>query len=303
MRDHFTVVSVVHSWLLQSYTEVFEKALGRLPFGGYSRQYLEFRHPVQMDLRPRQRQSFTGFTEAEVEKMEEYFKESKERTLDHEFCKNLARGFNRSSGRASKPAVKWTEIENWFREKHEIFNTIPLDEANNPNVVPQASVPQASAPQASAQKVIEESEDEKGEEISGLEFEARSTKDGAWYDVDAFLSHRFLSSEEIEVCVRFVGFGSDEDEWVSVRDVRERSVTLEHSECQKLKVGDRVLCFQEREDEAKYYEAHIVEIEKRWHDIRGCRCRFLVRYGHDNSEETVQLRRLCCRPSVLARFD
>ena len=48
-----------------------------------------------------------------------------------------------------------------------------------------------------------------------------------------------------EVRVRFAGFGAEEDEWVNVKKaVRERSVALEHSECQKVKVGDLVLCFQ-----------------------------------------------------------
>lgn len=48
-----------------------------------------------------------------------------------------------------------------------------------------------------------------------------------------------------EVLVRFVSLGSEEDEWVNIRKaVRERSVTLEHSECNKVKVGDLVLCFQ-----------------------------------------------------------
>lgn len=45
--------------------------------------------------------------------------------------------------------------------------------------------------------------------------------------------------------MRFIGFGSDEDEWVNVKEsVRERSLGLEHSECHTLKVGDLVLCFQ-----------------------------------------------------------
>ena len=48
-----------------------------------------------------------------------------------------------------------------------------------------------------------------------------------------------------EVCVRFVGFGAEEDEWVNVKKaVRQRSIPLEHSECHKVKVGDLVLCFQ-----------------------------------------------------------
>ena len=48
-----------------------------------------------------------------------------------------------------------------------------------------------------------------------------------------------------EVRVRFVGFGAEEDEWVSIKKaVRERSIPLEHSECHMVNVGDLVLCFQ-----------------------------------------------------------
>ncbi|GAU14254.1 hypothetical protein TSUD_308140 [Trifolium subterraneum] len=100
-----------------------------------------------------------------------------------------------------------------------------------------------------------------------------------------------------EVRVRFVGFGAEEDEWVNIKNsVRERSVPFENTECSNLKVGDPVLCFQERRDQAIYYDSHIVEIQRRMHDIRGCRCHILIRYDHDNSEEKVRLRRLCHRP-------
>lgn len=48
-----------------------------------------------------------------------------------------------------------------------------------------------------------------------------------------------------EVRVRFAGFEKDQDEWINVRNgVRERSVPLESSECDKVKVGDLVLCYQ-----------------------------------------------------------
>lgn len=53
------------------------------------------------------------------------------------------------------------------------------------------------------------------------------------------------SCSKQEVHVRYVGFGAEEDEWVNARDsVRVRSVALEHSDCQKVKVGDLVVCFQ-----------------------------------------------------------
>lgn len=45
--------------------------------------------------------------------------------------------------------------------------------------------------------------------------------------------------------MRFSGFNNTEDEWVNVKTaVRERSIPLEPSECQKVEVGDLVLCYQ-----------------------------------------------------------
>ncbi|MBA0668821.1 hypothetical protein Goklo_001699, partial [Gossypium klotzschianum] len=73
-----------------------------------------------------------------------------------------------------------------------------------------------------------------------------------------------------EVRVRFVGFGAEEDEWVNVKKaVRGRSIPFEHSECCKVMVGGLVLCLQERRDQSIYYDAHVLEIERKTHDIRG----------------------------------
>ncbi|KAK3040970.1 hypothetical protein RJ639_029080, partial [Escallonia herrerae] len=167
--------------------------------------------------------------------------------------------------RAGKPILKWTENRQQDHALH-ASNKLP--------VLPEA---------CTLKKVDDISPIFRGgkvTDLSELEFEARSSKDGAWYDVDRFLTHRFLSSGEAEVRVRFVGFGSEEDEWINVKEaVRERSVALEHSECQRLKVGDL-----ERREQARYYDAHILEIQRRLHDIRGCRCLFLIRYDHDNIE-------------------
>ncbi|KAK4423895.1 protein SAWADEE HOMEODOMAIN1 [Sesamum alatum] len=250
-----------------------------------------------MDLRPRQRQTFNGFTKSEVLKMEQLLNEFKEQSLEDEFCKKLARGFNRSSGRAGKPVVKWTEIQSWFEKNQQqaLFKETSVDVAKKSPIAPDALI----LSKATGNSRMPEGE--KGEDPSGLEFEARSSADGAWYDVDEFLSHRILSSGEAEVRVRYVGFGAEEDEWVKLESVRERSVPLEHSECGKVKVGDLVVCFQEKQDQARYFDAHVIEIQRRLHDIRGCRCLFLIRYDHDNTEETVRLRRLCCRPNILRK--
>ncbi|CAK9153504.1 unnamed protein product [Ilex paraguariensis] len=101
-----------------------------------------------------------------------------------------------------------------------------------------------------------------------------------------------------EVRVRFSGFGNGEDEWVNVkRAVRERSIPLEPSECHRVKVGDIVLCYRENEDHALYSDARVVEIERKLHDIKGCRCIFVVRFNYDHAEEKVELSRICCRPT------
>ncbi|XP_055820514.1 protein SAWADEE HOMEODOMAIN HOMOLOG 2-like [Solanum dulcamara] len=243
-----------------------------------------------MELRPRKRQQFSGFTEAEIEKMENELKQSGEQVFDKEFCKKLAEVFSRSKGRAGKLIVKWTEVQTWFQNRQKsCLSKDNSAEANRklPDVTEECALP----------------EGKKVPDLSDLQFEARSSVDGAWYDVDTFTSHRYLSSGEPEVLVRYVGFGPEEDEWINVRkSVRERSVPLENSECVKVRVGDSVLCFQEGKDNARYVEARILEIQKKFHDIRGCRCLFLILYDHDNTQEIVHLRRLCFRPSILGRL-
>ncbi|GFP82892.1 protein sawadee homeodomain homolog 1 [Phtheirospermum japonicum] len=216
-----------------------------------------------MDLRPRQRQSFSGFMKAEVQKMEHLLNEFKEQSLEDEFCKKLARVFNRSSGRAGKPAVKFKV---GFRKIKDSLRSLHITQPIRHLLYPKLSLRIKSLKIQKCLRVRLVNRFilcAKDEDLSKLEFEARSVKDGAWYDVDTFLSHRFLNSGDIEVRVRYVGFGAEEDEWVNAREsVRVRSVALEPSECQKVNVGDLVVCFQER----------------------------------------VRLRRLCCRPNLLAKL-
>nr|XP_009790217.1 PREDICTED: protein SAWADEE HOMEODOMAIN HOMOLOG 1-like isoform X1 [Nicotiana sylvestris] len=273
-----------------------------------------------MDLRPRHRKPFSGFTDAEIgeisndhtqqwmrvatklkkiEKMEKELKQSGEQVCDQEFCKKLAQAFSHSKGRAGKLIVKWTEVQTWFwNRQRSCLSKDNSAEAKRklPDVTEECALDKAN-------QTFHMPEGQKVPDLSDLEFEARSSTDGAWYDVDTFISHRYLSSGEPEVLVRFAGFGSEEDEWINVRkSVRERSVPLESSECNKVRVGDPVLCFQERKDQARYVEARVIEIQKKFHDIRGCRCLFVIQYDHDNTEEIVHLRRLCFRPSVLGRL-
>ncbi|KAF4356517.1 hypothetical protein G4B88_001065 [Cannabis sativa] len=204
-------------------------------------------------LRPRDTKSFTGFTNTEIKKMEKMLDESRENVLDKGFCQCVARAFNRSSGRAGKPIVKWAAVHSWF------YNVKHESPKASINVLEGASLP------VKAIKDSEKQKEEKNIVLTDLEFEARSAKDEA-------------CTGEAEVRVRFVGFGAEEDEWINIKNaVRERSVPLEHSECYKVKVGDSVLCFQEKKDQASYYDARVLDIQRRMHDIRGCRKEYISR--------------------------
>ncbi|GFZ08596.1 hypothetical protein Acr_20g0004040 [Actinidia rufa] len=122
-----------------------------------------------------------------------------------------------------KPAVKWNEVQSWwFQERHQSH---PLKDADLPNTLKDSLVVPEAIPLNKTHESPLASKGEKVPDLSELEFEARSSTDGAWYDVDSFLNHRFLSSGEAE-----------------------------------------------RRDQARHYDAHVVEIQRRMHDIRGCRC-------------------------------
>ncbi|XP_047327931.1 protein SAWADEE HOMEODOMAIN HOMOLOG 1-like isoform X2 [Impatiens glandulifera] len=247
-------------------------------------------------LRSRDRRIFSGFTASEIEKMEKLYDESGEFCLNKEFCKKIARSFNCSKGRAGQAPVKWIEVHSWFQDWQELN---PLKISTSPNLPEKVSAVPEASPSNGPLKDSQDAQDpgNKVRDLLEVQFEALSRRDGAWYDVDIFLGHRVLSSGETEVHVRYIGFGAEEDEWVSVKALRERSVPLEHSECGKIEVGDTVICFQERRYQAKYYDATIVSIQRRMHDIRGCRCIFSIQYLQDETEEKVRLRRLCRRPT------
>ncbi|KAM1022412.1 hypothetical protein ACFX15_042552 [Malus domestica] len=206
-----------------------------------------------------------------------------EQVLEREFCQSTAKSFNRSAARAGKPIVKWTELQSWFENRVK----------ESPNIC-------RNYPSNKAHKSSEIPKEEKIPDVSELEFEARSSKDGAWYDVEKFLAHRFLRTGETEVRVRFVGFRAEEDEWVNVKKaVRERSVPLEHSECRTLKVGDHVLCILERRDEAIYYDSHIYRYPKENARYKGPPVSSQSGIIPTTARrERVRLRRLCRRPKL-----
>ncbi|KAL5976779.1 hypothetical protein ACLOJK_021112 [Asimina triloba] len=224
-----------------------------------------------------------------IVQLEKLFSEVDIRFLNQNFYQRIVEKLNRASGRAGKTAIHWKQVRSWFLMKQR--------EAGTPKVTSSTilskEAPIRAYPCVSNEAPESSSDVPKGEkspDVAEIEFEARSSKDGAWYDVATFLTHRIISSGEPEVRVRYVGFGAEEDEWVNVKKaVRERSIPLEPSECRKVNIGDLVLCYRERRDNARYYDAHILEIQRRLHDIRGCRCLFLIRYDHDHSEYTAPI--------------
>ncbi|CAI0409046.1 unnamed protein product [Linum tenue] len=180
---------------------------------------------------------FSGFTKAESEKMEKLLDDSVQ-PLNTKFFKNLARGFNQSSGRAGKPVVKWTEVESWFRKRQQGI-TPPL--CSETGASKDGSMLPGPSP-ANESNGTSKKDTGNMQDRSTIQFEAKSSKDGAWYDVELFLCNRKLPSGDLE-----------------------------------------------RKDYAMYYDAHVTEIQRKLHDIRGCRCIFKIRYNHDNVEVRISI--------------
>ncbi|OIT22976.1 PREDICTED: protein SAWADEE HOMEODOMAIN HOMOLOG 1 [Nicotiana attenuata] len=261
------------------------------------------------------------FTLAEAMKMTTLFKRVKEKPISQEFCQKLATKFSCSPYRTGKSFIKWEQVQTWFMDKQKTqaakaivvkkesdvprprpakkpkskkkFSALMLSRKYNTcgyTRLPECAYDRPQKPKVSAAEMATE--------LAELSFEALSAKDLAWYDVASFLNFRVLRTGELEVRVRFAGFGHEEDEWVNVkRRVRERSVPLKPSECDRVNVGDPLMCFREDEYLAVYGDAQVVEIQKKLHDNTECTCIFVVRYDLDNAEEKVTLDKLCCRPN------
>ncbi|KAL2493144.1 Protein SAWADEE HOMEODOMAIN1 [Abeliophyllum distichum] len=262
--------------------------------------YSELQKEVNCDFESMEKEDdFPEFTLAEIVEMEKKFKELKEKAISQVICQELAAKFSCSPHRSGKSSVKWEQVQGWFQDKEKSLAAKVTSSSSCREIVAYTN----AAPRRKKVKVPVStiSADEAAVALSNLIFEAKSAKDYAWFDVGSFLNYKVLSSGEVSVRVRFAGFNKDEDEWVNVKGaVRDRSIPLQVSECHKVNVGDLVLCFREDEDYALYCDAYIVDIQRKLHDIEGCRCIFVVRYLTDNFEDKVVLHKLCCRPSSSA---
>ncbi|XP_057539143.1 protein SAWADEE HOMEODOMAIN HOMOLOG 2 [Amaranthus tricolor] len=244
------------------------------------------------------------FHPAEVAQMESILREHAGQVPAREFLMSLAEKFSNSPERSGKISVQMKQVWNWFQNRRYALRSKLVKSPGKSHMPPNpqgevatlrnlSPVPQ-QAPIPTGHNMVRNSS-----ENPLMEFEAKSARDGAWYDVQQFLSHRYLETGNPEVLVRFAGFGQEEDEWVNIRKhVRQRSLPCEASECIVVLPGDLILCFQEGKDQALYFDAHVLDAQRRRHDLRGCRCRFLVRYDHDQSEEIVPLRKVCRRPET-----
>ncbi|XP_052181687.1 protein SAWADEE HOMEODOMAIN HOMOLOG 1 [Diospyros lotus] len=238
---------------------------------------------------------FPEFTLSEIVKMEKLFKQEGVDRSSRDFCQEVAARFSGSRYRRGQSCIKWEQVQSWFQDKQGRLTAEPTTSL----IVPGEFHPSLElAIVSTTPETPLKSKAERIASLSELMFEGRSSRDGAWYDVAAFLSYRVLCSGELEVRVRFAGFSNLHDEWVNVkRGLRERSIPLEASECDRVNVGDLVLCFRETDDHAIYCDAHIVGIQRQLHDFTSCKCIFLVRYVCDRAEETVDLTRICRRPA------
>ncbi|KAA8523947.1 hypothetical protein F0562_010370 [Nyssa sinensis] len=244
------------------------------------------------------------FNPTEVAEMEAILQEHNTQVPAREVLVALAEKFSASAERSGKMVVQMKQVWNWFQNRRFALRSKSAKAPGKLNVTPMLqddSTAVRNVPQA-PQPIPGPSVETAGRTVSDnsqMEFEAKSARDGAWYDVVTFLSHRSFEAGDLEVLVRFSGFGPEEDEWVNVlRHVRQRSLPCESSECVAVLPGDLILCFQEGKEQALYFDAHVLDAQRWRHDVRGCRCRFLVCYDHDRSEEIVPLRKVCRRPET-----
>ncbi|KAF7144980.1 hypothetical protein RHSIM_Rhsim04G0023300 [Rhododendron simsii] len=244
------------------------------------------------------------FSQSEVVEMEAILQEHLNQMPTREVLEALAKKFSGSAERLGKVEVQMKQVWNWFQNRRYAVRAKTVKGPEKLGVTPMPrtdSTAVRSVPQT-PQSTNAPSVPSLGRTVSDhtqMEFEAKSARDGAWYDVTMFISHRSLEMGDADVLVRFAGFGAEEDEWINVRKhVRQRSLPCESSECVAVLPGDLTLCFQEGKEQALYFDAHVLDAQRRRHDVRGCRCRFLVRYDHDQSEEIVPLRKVCRRPET-----
>ncbi|GKV16441.1 hypothetical protein SLEP1_g27081 [Rubroshorea leprosula] len=152
------------------------------------------------------------FTANEVAEMEAILQEHHNGMPSKEMLTSLAEKFSESADRKGKIVVQFKQIWNWFQNRRYAIraklskvpgklnvSSIPRDESVPVRNVPQpvaASIPaHMTAPMAtSVPPALVATAGRASSETSFMEFEAKSARDGAWYDVATFLAHRYLDT-------------------------------------------------------------------------------------------------------------
>ncbi|CAD6257623.1 unnamed protein product [Miscanthus lutarioriparius] len=247
------------------------------------------------------------FLPEEVKEMEERLFPVTKRRLDHILMDELAVKFSYFRGLAGMTPVKSKQVLNWFHNNCNKHCPKIAREAHAP-VVSTREFYWANHQQArgsSLSKLKPTVTTHAGSSSSSgnnyiddhTKYEAKSARDGAWFDVQDFVAQRFCKSGDLKLLVHFSGFGAEEAEWINARTcLRQRSVPYKATECANVHCRDPVLCYKESEQSGLYFDAEVHAIERKTHHSgEECDCKILVLYVHDNSEDIVSLRKLCRR--------
>lgn len=240
------------------------------------------------------------FLPHETAEMEQMLLDNNFRTPSKKMIEAIADRFCAARATSGHKPIVWKQVWNWFQNKrHNMRNKglITSRAKRSSSEEPFGTSRPVGGPASDATPISLEAL------AASMDFEAKSLRDAAWYDVEAFGGCRKNPAGEQEVRVQFAGFSEEESEWVNAKTaVRQRSLPCEATECVAVLPQDLVLCFQEANDQALYFDADILDVQRRRHDVRGCRCRFWVRYRHDGNEEVVPLRKICRRPDTEYRL-
>ncbi|KAM7503963.1 hypothetical protein LguiB_002867 [Lonicera macranthoides] len=157
------------------------------------------------------------FNQAEVMEMEAILQAHNAAMPAREVLVALAEKFTNSTERSGKITVQMKQVWNWFQNRRYAIRAkaarapgsstvappMPRDESATVINAPQAAQP-PPAPSATVRSVAQapqhlpapsvQSAGKNGSDNSQMEFEAKSARDGAWYDVASFLSHRYLET-------------------------------------------------------------------------------------------------------------
>uniref|UniRef100_A0A0D9WQ40 SAWADEE domain-containing protein n=1 Tax=Leersia perrieri TaxID=77586 RepID=A0A0D9WQ40_9ORYZ len=195
------------------------------------------------------------FLRAEVAEMEARLQQQVNRAIpDRSVIQALAEKFTASTERAGTVGVKPVQVWYWFLNRNRMYRSrnsrmamLPIGTSHEHKLDSTTRAISSSSTQST-----DSSSGKNHLEGGQIEYEAKSARDGSGFDILGLEPWMMNGSMSINVCAN-----------VLFQDL-----------------------LNERKDHALYFDAQVIDAQKRRHDARGCRCRFLVRYD-DQSEVTV----------------